>query len=151
MIVWGGNSRRQRTRPARDQCVCYLGQYVGVGSLLPHDRMDLRLPLDFIERRLAALPPLRPRRAVESSSGNGPEISGRPLALVGPDALCAVCAFDFAGAALGDAGAGADEDWDRKSHVSEKKPERPLAFFGGGGDMHELGSCGSSSLQSSSS
>ena len=150
----GGNSQRQRTRPARDQCACYLGQYVGVGNLLPHDRTDLRLPLDFIERRLAALPPPRPRRAVESSSGNGPEISGRPLELVGPAVLDAACAFAFVfvGAALGDgdAGAGADEE-DRKSHVNEKKPERPLAFFGGGGDVHELGSCRSSSLQSSSS
>lgn len=120
-----------------------------MGNLLPHDCTDAKLPLDFIERRLAALPPPRPRRAVESSSGNGPEMSGRPP--VGPalDALGTVFAFVFVGAALGDEDEEVGEE--RKSHVNEKKPERPLAFFGGGGDMHELGSCGSSSLQSSSS
>ncbi len=122
----------------------YLGQYVGVGSLLLHDRIDRMLPLDFMERRLAALvPEPRPLRAPprvrsggESHSGNGPEMLGRSGA----------ADFDFAGV-LGECSLFEDDDEEQeeeeggpKSHLKLKKPPRPRAFFGGGGDMHELGS-----------
>ena len=112
----------------------YLGQYVGVGSLLLHDRIDRMLPLDFIERRLAALlpPPLRPpprvRRGGESQSGNGPEMLGRS----GSEAFFA----DI----LEEVEEEDEEEDGPKSHLKLKNPPRPRAFFGGGGDMHELGS-----------
>lgn len=82
--------------------------------------------MDLIERRLAALLPGTPRlppqerRGGEFHSGNGPEMVGRSDAVA------------FAGALE-------DEDGP-KSHLKVKNPLRPLAFLGGGGDMHELGS-----------
>lgn len=84
------------------------------------------LPVDLIERRLAALlpQPLRPPRARcggESHNGNGPEMLGRSGEVA------------FAGVL--------EEEDGPKSHLKLKNPVRPLAFLGGGGDMHELGSC----------
>ena len=106
---------------------------MGVGSRLPHDRTDRKLALDFMERRLAALLPLplrappRARLGGESHSGNGPEIAGR--AEPGCTAFADVLEEDEA-----------ESEGDPKSHLKVKKPPRPLAFFFGGGDMHEPGS-----------
>ena len=121
----------------------YLGQYVGVGSRLPHDRADRTLALDLTERRLAALLPPAPRgyarggsAVAVSQSGNGPEIVGRPSATP-----FFVFAFALPGAgvrlALGLVGDGEADAPPPKSHLKLKNPLSPRARFGGGGDMHE--------------
>ena len=115
--------------------------------------MDLKLALECVDRRLAVLlfpaPNACARRNGDSQSGKGPEIAGRPSGVDAtgvPDRLGRVDRPRvFFGAALEGGGEAEDAEADPKSHLREKKPERPLAFFGGGGDMHELGSCSSSS------
>lgn len=95
--------------------------------------MDRKLALDFMERRLAALlplplrPPPRARIGGEPHSGNGPDIAGR-------------AELEFADFAFVMDGEEETVEDGPKSHLNVKNPVRPLAFFFGGGDMHEPGS-----------
>lgn len=115
----GGNAHTPQRRTGRCGALepgrGYLGQYVG--SRLPHERTDRRLPLDFAERRLAALVLLpaaapRARRGGASQIGYGPEMAGR---------VGAVARFSTL-------------ENDANSQRKLKSSPSTFAFFLGGGD-----------------